>query len=265
MTLSIITINYNNKAGLQKTIDSVISQTWKDFEWLVIDGGSSDGSRELIEQHQDAMAYWCSEPDRGIYHAMNKGIAKAHGEYLQFLNSGDYLADSIVLEKTFHFINHEPLYVGNIYAESNIGKFAVDPKCNQPPYLLNTLINTSLCHPASFIRRDLFEKYGNYREDKKLVSDWWFFFKAIVLGNIEPVYFPVAVVVYNENGISSNNHSLGIEKEELLCENPTLGQLVCFYRDNHEIITAIKDNRIAYFIFRLYFFIYRQIIRRLKT
>ena len=84
MKLSIITINYNNKAGLQRTIDSVICQTCKDFEWIVIDGGSTDGSKQLIEQYQSHFAYWCSEPDNGVYHAMNKGITHAKGEYLLF-------------------------------------------------------------------------------------------------------------------------------------------------------------------------------------
>ena len=85
MKLSIITINYNNKEGLQRTIDSVIGQTWHDFEWIIIDGGSKDGSKELIEQYQQYFAYWCSEPDKGVYNAMNKGIKHAQGEYLLFL------------------------------------------------------------------------------------------------------------------------------------------------------------------------------------
>ncbi len=89
MKLSIITVNLNNKDGLQKTIDSVISQTFKDFEWIVIDGGSTDGSKELIEKYSDYISYWVSEPDKGIYNAMNKGIKVAKGDYLEFLNSGD--------------------------------------------------------------------------------------------------------------------------------------------------------------------------------
>ena len=92
MKLSIITVNLNNLEGLKKTYESVVSQTFTDYEWLVIDGGSTDGSREFIEQHQDKFAYWCSEPDKGIYNAMNKGIVRAKGEYLNFMNSGDYFA-----------------------------------------------------------------------------------------------------------------------------------------------------------------------------
>lgn len=91
--LSIITVNLNNKDGLQKTIESVISQTCKDFEWIIIDGGSVDGSKDIIEKYSKEIDYWVSESDQGIYHAMNKGILRSHGEYLLFLNSGDYLFD----------------------------------------------------------------------------------------------------------------------------------------------------------------------------
>ena len=80
MKLSIITVNYNNKTGLQNTIDTVVAQTWRDFEWIVIDGGSTDGSKELIEQNKQHFAYWCSEQDKGVYDAMNKGILRAKGE-----------------------------------------------------------------------------------------------------------------------------------------------------------------------------------------
>ena len=100
MKLSIITVNLNNLEGLKKTYESVVCQTFTDYEWLVIDGGSTDGSREFIEQHQDKFAYWCSEPDKGIYNAMNKGIVKAKGEYLNFMNSGDCFASSFVVAST---------------------------------------------------------------------------------------------------------------------------------------------------------------------
>ena len=99
MKLSIITINFNNHDGLQKTINSVIAQTWKDFEWIIIDGGSTDGSKNLIEQYDKYITYWISESDKGIYNAMNKGIKIARGDYLQFLNSGDYFYNEKVIEK----------------------------------------------------------------------------------------------------------------------------------------------------------------------
>ena len=87
MKLSIITINYNNCDGLRKTIESVIAQTTRDFEYIVIDGGSTDGSVDVIKEYADYIDYWVSEPDKGIYNAMNKGTRAAHGDFLLFLNS----------------------------------------------------------------------------------------------------------------------------------------------------------------------------------
>ena len=99
--LTIITVNLNNREGLQRTIDSVVEQTFTDYEWIVIDGGSTDGSRELIEQYADHFTYLVSEPDKGIYNAMNKGIAHAKSDWLQFLNSGDWLTEKDVLNNVF--------------------------------------------------------------------------------------------------------------------------------------------------------------------
>jgi len=115
MKLSIITVNLNNKNGLQKTIDSVVSQTFKDFEWIVIDGGSIDGSRELIEQYADHFAYWVSEPDKRVYNAMNKGIRVAKGDYLQFLNSGDWLWNETALERCFSHGFTADIAYGDLY------------------------------------------------------------------------------------------------------------------------------------------------------
>ena len=85
--LSIITVNYNNLQGLQKTISSVLNQTWKEFEYIVIDGASTDGSVDFLENQGKYLDYWVSEPDKGVYQAMNKGIKKAKGEYLLFLKT----------------------------------------------------------------------------------------------------------------------------------------------------------------------------------
>ena len=101
MKLSIITINYNNREGLKRTIESVVNQTFTDFEWILIDGGSTDGSKELIEQYSNRFSYWVSEPDNGIYNAMNKGLRAAKGDYLQFLNSGDRLYNAQSLASCF--------------------------------------------------------------------------------------------------------------------------------------------------------------------
>ena len=88
MKYSIITINYNNRDGLEMTINSVLGQSYQDLEYIIIDGGSTDGSVEVIKKYESRIDYWVSEPDKGVYNAMNKGIGKASGDYLNFMNSG---------------------------------------------------------------------------------------------------------------------------------------------------------------------------------
>ena len=123
MKLSIITVNLNNKDGLQKTIDSVISQTYKDFEWIIIDGGSTDGSKELIENYSDYVSYWVSEPDKGIYNAMNKGIKQSHGEYLQFLNSGDiFIEDNTLKQVVSQLVNEDIVFGYAVIINNNTKK-----------------------------------------------------------------------------------------------------------------------------------------------
>ena len=101
MKLSIITINFNDREGLDKTIQSVINQAYKEFEYIVIDGASTDGSVDVIKKYADKLTHWVSEPDSGIYNAMNKGTQMASGEYCLYLNSGDFLAEDDVLERLF--------------------------------------------------------------------------------------------------------------------------------------------------------------------
>ena len=98
MKLSVITINFNNRDGLRKTIESVVNQTYKDFEYIVIDGGSTDGSVDVIKEYTDRIDYWVSEPDKGIYNAMNKGIDVAQGEYCLFLNCMGILNEKHLLD-----------------------------------------------------------------------------------------------------------------------------------------------------------------------
>src|ERR1700749_5163063 len=113
--LSIITINYNDSEGLGTTINSVKHQNYRPIEFIIIDGGSTDGSKELIEKNISIVDHWVSEKDEGIYHAMNKGIQKAKGEYLLFLNSGDYLNDSNTLAILIADHHNEDIIYGDIF------------------------------------------------------------------------------------------------------------------------------------------------------
>src|ERR1041384_6364869 len=119
MKLSIITVNYNNRTGLERTIKSVADQTQTDIEYLVIDGGSTDGSIELIKSFGPKITEWISENDTGIYEAMNKGIMRSSGEYLLFLNSGDYLYSNETIEQVQNNLGSEDILYGNIIFEKN--------------------------------------------------------------------------------------------------------------------------------------------------
>ena len=200
MKLSIITINYNNCKGLERTLHSIQSQACHDFEWIVIDGGSTDGSRDLIEQHHDSMSYWCSEPDNGIYHAMNKGVAKAIGDYCLFLNSGDELCDSHVIERLQSASFSADIVSCDMYVDG-IGRKNLRKSVES----VNAywLYDNSLYHPSTWIRREVLRKCP-YHEEFKTISDWVFFFEALVLQKCSYQHISMAISVFYRDGISNN-------------------------------------------------------------
>lgn len=118
MRFSIITVNYNNCDGLNKTILSVINQNYKDYEFIVIDGGSTDGSVDIIKLHESYITYWISEKDDGIYQAMNKGIRQAKGEYLNFMNSGDTFFDADVLNNVEKELSNYDIVIGKEFHQN---------------------------------------------------------------------------------------------------------------------------------------------------
>ena len=278
MKLSIITINYNNAEGLRKTLASVAAQTYPNIEHIIVDGGSTDGSVEIIREYADNQAKgerleakgtenskadtpastlytlhlipsahivrWISEPDKGIYNAMNKGIKMATGEYIEILNSGDILAAPDVTErmvvalqqcnstansvsdlqqaeraiysenserstasKTSDLQNWIPILYGNMIKEWPEGKRVKDT-CGEGDYTPESFYyfyRGTLNHDCAFIRRDLFEKYGLYNEQMKICSDWEWYMRAIVLGGEKTVYTNIDVTVFDMMGISESD------------------------------------------------------------
>ncbi len=221
MKISIVTINYNDHTGLQRTLKSVEDQIWDDFEHIVIDGNSSDGSIELLEKTHYQQLKWISEPDAGIYDAMNKGIAQAKGEYTIFLNSGDKLYRDDVLsivEPTLNF--GKDVVYGNLWIEDAKGGGFT----NTYPATIDFsfLKRTSLGHGATFIKRTLFERYGNYRTDLKIVSDWAFFVKVLCVEKVSQARVDTIVSTFYQGGISttSENKRLHIaERKQVLLEH----------------------------------------------
>ncbi|MBO7618498.1 MAG: glycosyltransferase [Bacteroidales bacterium] len=239
-TLSIITINFNNCKGLQKTIDSVVPQSFRDFEWIVIDGGSSDGSRELIERSAIFFSYWVSEPDKGIYNAMNKGIKVAKGDYLLFLNSGDWLYDDSSLERCFSHSFTSDIVYGDFYFVKSGGQMV--KSCFPNPLTLRYLYCYSLGHNASFIKRELLQK-ELYDERFKIVSDWAFFLKqAMNICGFE--YIDEIVSCFDTNGISSINKELVKKEREAVLNELIPDMLVQDYQTMDDMEAALNKCQV---------------------
>lgn len=218
MKLSIITINYNNRIGLLKTIESIRSQSFIEFEWIIIDGGSTDGSKDLIEENHQLLAFWCSERDNGIYNAMNKGIARATGEYIHFLNSGDTLYSSDVYRQILPRLEGEDIVYGNI-SKKDHGKIMIDRGFHSNHITCYQMISGTIFHPAAFIKKELFSSVGKYDENLKIVSDWKFFFEAIVLHKSSVKYVNITVANFDTEGISSSNKEKNKEERKNVIES----------------------------------------------
>lgn len=209
--LSIITVNLNDLNGLKKTLTSIFEQTWQKFELIVIDGGSTDGSKEFVEKHECQIAYWVSEKDDGIYNGMNKGINAASGEYLLFLNSGDhfykketlfdvkdYLNEFSIIYFNMHIIEKNKSYIKQFPSQLSFSYFTKD----------------TLPHQGSFIKKVLFKKVGFYDEDLKISSDWKFFIDAICKYNSSFKKINKVLCTHHLNGISSFPENFKIIQNE---------------------------------------------------
>ena len=167
--VSIITITYNNLDGLKKTRESIISQTYGDYEWIVIDGGSTDGTKEFLQEHADEMSYWCSEKDKGVYNAQNKGTSQASGDYCIYMNAGDTFYDKEVLEKVFSEVHEEDILYGDWAQVFPDGKKRYIEPSDSVDYAFFFVDN--ICHQAMFIKTSLL-KESPYDETYRLYADW---------------------------------------------------------------------------------------------
>jgi glycosyltransferase involved in cell wall biosynthesis len=209
--LSIITVNLNNAAGLQKTMESVFFQTFTDYEYIIIDGGSTDESKEIIEKHQNKFVCAISEKDKGVYNAMNKGVLHARGNYLLFLNSGDTLYSQNSLS---HFINHsngEDIVYGDVYV---IEKEREWIKTYPDKLSFGFFLRDSLHHQSTIIKKSVFEKTGLYDEDLKIVSDWKTCMNAICIDKVSYKHIDYCISTFPRDGFSSNPDNSELFKKE---------------------------------------------------
>lgn len=265
--LSIITINLNNAEGLKKTIESVLNQTSPNIEYIIIDGGSTDESVDIIQSFTSnlpgvydaaegpaSISYWISENDKGIYQAMNKGINASRGKYCQFLNSGDTLAAKDTTEKMLQNFPNTSIVIGNMLKLYSSGKIYRDKGVEKTKTTFLTFYKGTLNHSPAYIMRSLFEKYGLYDEGLKIVSDWKWYLIAVGL-NDEPVtYRDIDVTLFDMNGISNRNLKLiDQEKKSVLKELIPINILTDY--DNHWFdisqVKRIKRYGLTRFIFWL--------------
>lgn len=223
MNLSIITINRNNAAGLEKTLQSVAAQSYREFEYVVIDGASTDGSVGVIEKYESRFAHlkWVSEPDAGIYNAMNKGVRMASGVYVQILNSGDCLAAPDVTERMLAALekNGRPsILYGNMVKCFPGGKKLVDKGFSRQEITMLGMYTGTLNHDPAYIRHDLFEKYGYYDETLKIVSDWKWYLQSVIIGGEMPVYVDTDVTLFDMTGVSESNKEFNESERKQVLE-----------------------------------------------
>ena len=210
--ISVITICLNDLVGLKKTVESVLAQDYPSLEYIVIDGGSKDGCKEYLETIKGALYYFVSEPDSGIYNAQNKGAKKSSGQYCIFLNAGDYFYNSTVMSQLVKNGLNKDIIYGNMLIDNGKGQLK---QGTMPEKLtLDFMILHTLWHPVTLIRRELFEKYGFYREDLKIVSDYDFFLRTISIHRVSSQHVPIHVCVFNTEGIGSNPKHASLHHEE---------------------------------------------------
>lgn len=208
--LSIITINRNNATGLLRTLESIQSQTWRDFELIVIDGASTDDSLKVLERFADMVTVRVSEPDAGIYDAQNKGTRLATGRYCLYLNSGDLLCDHDVLRNAWGANPIEDIvYFDNLldYGDKLV-LGASPPKIREYHFYGHGLWHQSL------ISRKLFEKYGYYKADYRISGDYEFFLRVVLKYGVTCRHVPITFVRYDTHGISADPKFRKLNKRE---------------------------------------------------
>lgn len=249
MKLSIITINYNNAYGLEKTISSIVKFLTSDIEYIVIDGASTDNSIDIIQKYSNKIN-WYSEPDSGIYNAMNKGIKHANGEYILFINSGDIIHDIQYIPSIIKDLNTTDFIYTNLKIAENDDEGYI--KLYPPTLSIKYFLEDTLPHTATFIKKELFEKYGFYDENMKICSDWAFFFKLICFENCTYKHMDTCFSTFYIDGVSSKveNRQLVWKEREMFIkkELPLLYTLYIDWMERKNEMYRLKVSRSIRFI-----------------
>lgn len=271
--LTIITINYNNASGLQRTMESVLFQTSKDFEYIVVDGASTDTSCEVMSDKRlvingesvlNGIQTTCiSEKDSGIYNAMNKGIRLAKGEYIHFLNSGDWLVDKQVVEnmlKEMEMLKKQgeqtDIFVGNKIMVRPDGKIRKG-KNDKRPVTAFTFYRGTIEHTSAYIRRAMFDVVGMYDENLRIVSDWKWYFDAVLHHQVVVAFTDMYVSYFDNTGISSTNQVLDKAERRQILEQMLPAAVLADY-DSYQLAIDQHERLRRYpLIYKLFYLVER--------
>lgn len=223
MKVSIITVVYNAVATLEQTIKSVINQSYKNIEYIIVDGGSTDGSLEIIKKYENSIHLWVSESDNGIYDAMNKGIKLATGDIVAFINADDWYEGNIIEKIALEFQNTESdVIYGNIRRIYYNGyETVIKPPSERD---LNLYITSCICHQAVFVKRGLFFQYGFFNLNYKIAADYESLLRLFDAG-VKFRYMDDTFANYRVGGISSIEYKRCVEE---------IGKIILSYLDTEE-------------------------------
>ncbi|MGD0845166.1 MAG: glycosyltransferase family 2 protein [Geobacteraceae bacterium] len=196
--VTVVTAVYNGAESIERSIISVIGQSFPTFEYIIIDGGSGDSTVELLRRYEESIEYWISEPDYGIYDALNKGISLARGEWLYFLGADDALVDSHVLEKVFLERHDTKLLYGDVlYGDTGTTYGGAFTRLK--------LTKKNICQQGIFYRSDLFQTLGHFDLKYPLLADWVFNMKVFSLRESRPEHLDMVVAEYSLSGASNRS------------------------------------------------------------
>ena len=223
--LSIISVNYNNAEGLKRTLDSVASQTYQEFEHIIIDAASTDGSMDVIHEYEQKLhithstihLLWSSEKDKGIYDGMNKGIKKATGEYLYFLNSGDVFAADDVVAQIVDLLDGSDIIVGRVNRGANGRIYGQTALVNEQDLSLYNMYLHGINHQSAIVHRSI-QLDHLYDATLKIGADWKFFVETIVLGGAKVKFVDKIFANYDVSGVSSNTAQLRQERKKIMVD-----------------------------------------------
>ncbi len=246
--ISVITVCYNAKATLEDTLRSVQEQSYNNIEHILIDGASSDGTIDIIRKNERRLAYWISEPDQGIYDAMNKGIQQATGDLIGFLNADDIFENNMVLgwiAEAFSERDINACYGDLVYVNRADSTRIVRYYRSKHFTPARIAYGVMPAHPTLYLTKDIFKKFGLFRTDYRIAADFEFIARIFGKQTIKFHYIPKVLIKMRTGGVSTRN----IKSNFII---------------NQEIIRACLENNIPTSLFKVYSKYFRKIFELLQ-